>query len=77
MARIALRRVIHALRGTNGDDLTPEQLARLVQLAFSGTRTIGRLLRDRRALVDHPAGDFMGVIGQAFDQLCETRDLDL
>jgi hypothetical protein len=68
-ARVALRRVIELLGREPDEGITTAEYARLGQLAFSGARTVARLLRDQRALSDDAADAITGAIGTALDEL--------
>jgi len=69
-ARVALRRVLAALDTDQPDP-------RLASLAFAGTRTIARLLRDQRAISGDAADGIAGAIAQALDELSTEWGIDL
>ena len=77
-ARVALRRVLAAL-GAPGDEtgLSASEFARLATLAFQGTRTVSRLLRDQRALSGDAADGINGAIGAALDELSVMWGVEL
>jgi len=77
-ARVAVRRVLAAL-GAPGDEtgLAASELARLAGLAFQGTRTVSRLLRDQRALSGDAADGINGAIGAALDELSVMWGVEL
>jgi len=77
-ARVALRRVLAAL-GAPGDEagLSASDFARLAGLAFRGTRTVSRLLRDRHALSGDAADGVNGAIGAALDELSAMWGVEL
>ena len=88
-ARIALRRVLAVLSADGappdghgeaeaaGAGLTPAEYARLAALAFQGTSTVARLLRDRRALCGDAADGISAAIGQALDELSSEWGIEL
>ncbi|MFC2030959.1 hypothetical protein ACFLWA_09550 [Chloroflexota bacterium] len=75
-ARIALRRVLTVLN-TEDSSLSAPEFARLVALAFQGTSTIARLLRDRRAIRGDSADGMSGAIAQALDELSIEWGIEL
>ena len=72
-----LRCVLDVLSRHDGDRLPPDQYARLAGLAFQGTRTVARLLRNRRALSGDATDGLLGAIGQALDELSTEWGVDL
>jgi hypothetical protein len=85
-ARIALRRVLTLLDTptitqfedtTDRQPLAPDDYARLVGLALQATRTIARLLRDKRALSGDAADGISGAIGLALDEISSLWGVDL
>jgi hypothetical protein len=72
-ARVALRRVLQHLY----DDLDPREYAKLAALAFIGSRTIGRLMRDRRALSGDAADGIADSISSALDELSTELGIDV
>lgn len=79
-ARVALRRVLDALTTTTDQpdrQLDAESYARLAAVAFQGTRTVARLLRDQRALSGQAADGIAGAIAQALDELGSEWGLEL
>jgi hypothetical protein len=77
-ARVALRRVLAAL-GAPGDEkgLSASDFARLAGLAFQGTRTVSRLLRDQRTLSGDAADGINEAIGAALDELSVMWGVEL
>jgi hypothetical protein len=77
-ARVALRRVLAAL-GAPGDEkgLSASEFARLASLAFQGTRTISRLLRDQRTQSGDAADGINGAISAALDELSVEWGVEL
>ena len=73
LARVILRRLVALL--TNGN--RPDEMVRIASLALQATRTIARLLRDKRALSGEAADGIAGAIGQALDELGSEWGLDL
>lgn len=65
--RVVLRRLLVFLR--DHPELDAASLARLAPLAFRGSQTVARLLRDQRALTGDSADGIAGAIGQALDEL--------
>jgi hypothetical protein len=65
--RVVLRRLLVFLR--DHPELDAAALARLAPLAFRGSQTVARLLRDQRALTGDSADGIAGAIGQALDEL--------
>jgi hypothetical protein len=82
-ARIALSRVMDLLIdgrtcGPGAADLTPGDYVKLTNLAFQGTRTIARLLRDNHALAQSTGGDALShAIDETLDALSEEWGIDL
>ena len=85
-ARVALRRVLALLNaptvatfedGHQTIVLTPADFARLVGLALQATRTVARLLRDKRALSGEAADGIASAIAQALDELSTEWGVDL
>ena len=79
-ARIALRRVLAELSKEGeegGATLSASEFARLAALAFQGTSTIARLLRDRRAIRGESADGISGAIAQALDELSVEWGIEL
>jgi hypothetical protein len=70
-----LRRLLLYLR--DHPDLDAATLARLAPLAFRGTLTVARLLRDQRALSGEAADGIAGAIGQALDELGSAWGVEL
>jgi hypothetical protein len=66
LARVACRRLMSALSGPN---LAPQEAATLAAVALGGTRTVARLLRDKRALSGEAADGIAGAIASALDEL--------
>lgn len=77
IARVALRRVLNAISSAEKDNLSSDAYSRLAALAFQGTRTVARLLRDRRALSGESSEGIAGAIAQALDELGSEWGLDL
>ena len=71
LVRVTLRRVMTRLGRYNlaQDELANEELVKIASLVVAGARTIGRLLRDQRALSGGAADGMAGAIGQALDEL--------
>ena len=57
--------------------MSARDYARLARLALEGGRTIGRLLRDKRALSGEAADGLAGAISQAIDELSVEWGIDL
>jgi hypothetical protein len=76
-ARVALRRVIQLLGREPDAGITTAEYARLGQLAFSGARTVARLLRDQRALSGDAAKGLASAIATALDELGGEWRVDL
>ena len=83
-ARVVLRRLLALLDAPtitdpNGDShpLAPPDLARLFGLSLQATRTIARLLRDKRALTGEAADGISGAIAQALDELSTEWGIEL
>jgi hypothetical protein len=81
-ARVALRRVFRLLLAgtTPGPDPTPlaaHDYLRLVALAFQGTRTVARLLRDRHELGGDDEDRISAFMAQALDELGEEWGIAL
>jgi hypothetical protein len=85
-ARVALRRLLQMLDAshiapfedpTDAQPLTRDDYARLMGLALQATRTIARLLRDKRALSGDAADGIAGAIGSALDELTSLWGVQL
>ena len=76
LARVILRRLAGMLIAPP-DALEPADTARLASLALQATRTIARLLRDKRALSGDAADGIAGAISQALDELSSEWGIDL
>ena len=85
-ARVALRRVLALLTTdtvspfedpANQQRLTATDYARLAALALAGTRTVAKLLRDKRALSGEAADGISGAIAQALDELSTEWGVEL
>ena len=72
-ARVAVRRVLTALE----EQLTAGEYAELAGLIFTGTNTIARLLRTRRALAGQSADGIAGAIATALDELATEWNVEL
>lgn len=70
--RILLQRLLAAI-----EDAEPTDLAAIAPLILSGTRTIGRLLRDQRALSGAAADGIAGALAQALDELSTEWGIEL
>ncbi len=66
LSRVMLRRLMNYL---NNDTLSSEEIAAIAPLAFTGTRTVAKLLRDARALSGKSADGLLNAIGAALDEL--------
>jgi hypothetical protein len=75
LARIILRRLVALLTPTHHTDLP--DIARIAGLALQATRTIARLLRDKRALSGEAADGIAGAIAQALDELSTEWGVEL
>lgn len=73
-ARVALRRVLELLEA---GQLTADEYAKLAGLAFVGSRTIGRLLRDRRALSGESADGIADFLSSALDEVATELGIDV
>lgn len=73
LARVILRRLV-ALSQVNRDIDT---IVKLASLALQATRTIARLLRDKRVICGEAADGIAGAIGQALDELSSEWSIDL
>ena len=85
-ARVVLRRLLALLDCPTvssyedpGDrrGLTPADVCRLYALSLQATRTIARLLRDKRALTGEAADGISGAIAQALDELSTEWGIEL
>lgn len=76
VARVALQRVF-AFLNRDPDRLDPGDYVRAAELAFTGARTIARLLRDRDALTGSSADELDGIVDQALDLLSAEWGIDL
>jgi len=82
VARVGLRRCLDYMTkaDTQADDekrLTPDEFAKLLGLALQATRTIARLLRDKRAISGESADSISSAIATALDALGDEFGLDL
>lgn len=79
LVRVTLRRVMTRLGRYNlaQDELANEELVKIASLVVAGARTIGRLLRDQRALSGGAADGMAGAIGEALDELGSEWGLPL
>ena len=82
MARVALRRILAILNQTDQPETLPFALdgrtfAALTSLAFVGTRTVARLLRDKRAISGEAADGISGAIATALEELGTLWGLEL
>jgi hypothetical protein len=76
-ARVALRRILKVITDQEALDLHHDEHCRYIALALQATRTIARLLRDRRALSGDSADSIAGAIAQALDELGTEWCVDL
>lgn len=76
LARVIARRLAGMLIAPP-DAAETADTARLASLALQATRTIARLLRDRRALSGDAADGIAGAISQALDELSSEWGIDL
>lgn len=74
VVRVALRR---ALRVLDDDESDPVLVAALVPLVFSGSRTIARLLRDRRQMNGESGETVMKEMADALDDLAAEWGISL
>jgi hypothetical protein len=72
-ARVAVRRVMTQLK----EELSPAEYARLATVIFTGTSTIGRLLRTSHELADKRAQEFMEAIEKVLDEKAKKQKSDL
>lgn len=72
-ARVAVRRIMQQL----GEQLTPNEYARLASLVFSGTQAIARLLQTQKALSMEVAENISKWMDDALDQLGKEKGIDL
>lgn len=70
--RVLLQRLLAALETADA-----ETLATIAPIILSGTRTIGRLLRDQRALSGEAADGIAGALAQALDELSTEWGVEL
>jgi hypothetical protein len=73
--RVLVRRLMAIIEADG--DLSASEQARLAGLALQGTRTVARLLRDKRALSGDAAEGLAGAIGQALDELSVEWGVEL
>jgi hypothetical protein len=73
VSRVALRRVLQQLHS----DLPPDDYAKLSALAFAGARTVGRLLRDKRALSGEAIDGLTATLSTALDELSTELGIDV
>lgn len=76
-ARIALRRVLLLLSADQADPLPLDDYIRLAGLALQGTRTIARLLRDKRALTQRTADTLDEAFNIALDEIAIELGIEL
>lgn len=74
VTRVALRRVFTLLKLAN---LEPKEYTHLASLAFVGARTVGRLLRDKRALSGEAADGLTTTLTAALDELATELGIDV
>ena len=72
-ARVAVRRVMTQLK----EELSPAEYARLATVIFTGTNTIGRLLRTSHELADKRAQEIMEAIKKVLDDKAKKQKADL
>jgi hypothetical protein len=82
ITRVALHRILTmlAMGATTGEHRRPlstADMARLVGLAFQGTRTIGRLLEIKAAIGAAESDPFSEMINRALDALSDQWGVDL
>lgn len=74
LTRVVLRRLLNYL---NNDSLSPVEISAIAPLAFTGSRTVARLLRDARALSGEAADGIAGAIATALDELSTEWGVEL
>jgi len=72
-ARVAVRRTLRHME----EALTPGEFTHLVQVIFTGTNTIVRLLQAQQDLADPHAERFYQAIGQALDEMSKEIKVEL
>lgn len=73
IARVMLRRAMARLAE---NDMDEEELNDLAELVLSGTRTIGRLLRDQKEL-SNKSNEGLAAIGEALDKIAAEMGIEL
>jgi hypothetical protein len=72
-ARVAVRRVMTQLK----EELSPAEYARLATVIFTGTSTIGRLLRTSHELADKRTQEIMDAIARVLKEDAKKRNAKL
>lgn len=75
LVRVALRRLVAAF-GADAE-LDPGQLATLATTAFNGSRTVARLLRDKRAISGEAADGISAAMATVLDELGTQWGIEL
>lgn len=75
-ARVALRRILELIRDER-HEIEADDYARLAKLAFVGSRTVARLLRDRKALTGDAADGIADFISTALDEISGEFGIDV
>lgn len=76
-ARVALRRIMQTIHPENDTGLNHTDFRNYITLLLQATRTIARLLRDKRALTGEAADGISAAIAQALDELGTELGLPL
>lgn len=72
-ARVAVRRVMTQLK----EELSPAEYARLATVIFTGTNTIGRLLRTSHELADKRSLEIIEAIATVLDERARKQNAEL
>jgi hypothetical protein len=72
-ARVAVRRVMTQLKV----ELSPAEYARLATVIFTGTNTIGRLLRTSHELADKSSRELIEAIVTVLDERARNQNAEL
>ena len=72
-ARVAVRRVMTQLKV----ELSPAEYARLATVIFTGTNTVGRLLRTGHELADKRTQEIMDAIARVLKEDAKKRNAEL
>lgn len=71
LCRVAIRRLAASLQAETQDDDAPTNLEKIASLMFAGSRTVARLLRDKRVISGEAAATLAAAFSTALDEINE------